>query len=240
MKMQLGLAAVALASLSAAANALELTLSPDLSSDYDFRGISQNERNPALSAGLDLTGDSGFSAGLWASQIDFDSETDIELDVLLGYSGGSDETFTWGVGGVLYTYLSESDLNYPEYYVSLGKQFTDAFSLEGKLWYSNDYVAADESATYFEANARFELPKDFGLELHLGRSSGDFWDAVNGGGYTDYAVALTYDYKDFSFALKYIDGSDLPDAGVDLFSTDAKLLLSVSTSLSLFNSGGKE
>ncbi len=43
-------------------------------SDYDFRGFSQSAKNPALQASADYAfGESGFSMGAWASNVDFDT-----------------------------------------------------------------------------------------------------------------------------------------------------------------------
>ena len=43
-------------------------------SDYDFRGFSQSAKNPALQGSADYAfGDSGFSIGAWASNVDFGS-----------------------------------------------------------------------------------------------------------------------------------------------------------------------
>jgi uncharacterized protein (TIGR02001 family) len=250
MKLNIAGAALALLAVAPLAQA-DFTLTPAVVSDYDFRGISLSTRDPAVQLGADWTNSTNFGFGLWASQTDLGTETDIEVDATLSYNGGSDELFKWSAGLVYYTYVSESSLNYPEAWAGISKQFTEKFSAGAKLWYSNDYGAADESATYIDANARFELPKDFGLELHVGKSDGAYWDAVYGGGYTDFAVGLTYSFKDFNFALRYIDGSDLPDLGdlgltnaqlralglnPDLLSTDSKVVLSVSRA---FTFGGK-
>ena len=235
MKLKHAAGALALMAMVPMAQA-ELTLTPTLTSDYDFRGISLSKRDPAAQLSIDWAGESGFAAGLWASTTDFGTDTDIEVNANLSYSGGSDETANWGVGFTGYIYLSGSEFNYPEYWVGISKPFTEKFSAGAKLWYSNDYAATDESATYLELNARVELPNDFGLEFHVARSDGDYWDLVNGDGYTDYAVGLTYSWNDINFGLKYIDGSDLPDAGVDLLSTESKVIFSVTKSFTL---GGK-
>ena len=237
MKLKHAAGALALMAMASMAQA-ELTLTPTIVSDYDFRGISLSARDPAPQLSLDFAHDSGFGFGVWASNTDLGTKTNTEIDFNPSFNGGSDETFNWGVGMTYYTYVSESSLNYPEYWVGISKPFTDKFSASAKFWYSNDLNAANESGTYIEVNARVELPKNFGLELHAARSDGDYWDLVNGDGYTDFAVGLTYSWNDINFGLKYIDGSDLPDAGVDLLSTESKVVFSVTKSFSL--SGKKE
>ena len=237
MKLKHAAGALALMAMAPMAQA-EVTLTPTIVSDYDFRGISLSARDPAPQLSLDWAHESGFAFGLWASTTDLGTKTNTEVDINPSFSGGSDETVNWGVGMTYYTYVSESSLNYPEYWVGFSKPFSDKFTLGAKFWYSNDLNAANESGTYIELNARVELPKNFGLELHAARSDGDYWDLVNGDGYTDFAVGVTYSWNDINFGLKYIDGSDLPDAGVDLLSTESKVVFSVTKSFSL--SGKKE
>lgn len=53
------------------AYAYEVSASATLASDYRFRGISQTSRNPAVQGGIELATDSGFSFGLWGSNVDF-------------------------------------------------------------------------------------------------------------------------------------------------------------------------
>src|SRR5690349_16569922 len=59
-----------------------------LTSDYVFRGVSQNMRDPALQAGLDYGfGDSGWYVGTWGSNVDFGTGgPDIEIDTYVGWS----------------------------------------------------------------------------------------------------------------------------------------------------------
>src|SRR5262245_62438152 len=57
-------------------------------SDYDFRGFTQSAKDPALQASADYAfGESGFSLGAWASNIDFGNDEDYELDVYMNYVG---------------------------------------------------------------------------------------------------------------------------------------------------------
>lgn len=242
MKMRLAAGALALMALAPLAQA-EVTVTPAIVSDYDFRGISLNARDPAAQVGVDFTNESPWTFNVWASQTDLGTETDIEVDLTLSVGGGSDETVNWVGGLTYYAYVSENDLNYPEIFVGISRPITEKFSAGLKLWYSNDYGALNESATFLEANARVELPHDFGLEFHVGRSDGDYWDATYGDGYTNYAIGVTKSIAGFDLALRYIDGSDLPDFdGVpgfdsDIVSTDQKVVLSVSRS---FSFGGKD
>ena len=67
-----------------------------LTSDYVFRGVSQTDEDPAIQGGFDLSHDSGFYIGAWASNVDFNEEdstdpaaddaADMELDLKVGYA----------------------------------------------------------------------------------------------------------------------------------------------------------
>ncbi|MFO1428110.1 MAG: TorF family putative porin [Steroidobacteraceae bacterium] len=228
--------APALAVLAALAPALaasaEFSATPTLTSDYDFRGISLSARDPAAQLSLDLATDSGFKASVWGSNTDFGAPgVDTEIDVTLGYGRG-DDNLSWDTGIVWYTYPGGHEFNYPEAWLGASKALTEKLSLSGKAWYSWDYANSDDSAYYLESALEVSLPVwDLGLALHAGYSGGDYWDAVNGDGYFDYSIGLTKSVDRFDFALRFIDGSDLPDPGTRVNSTESKVVFSVSTTL---------
>jgi uncharacterized protein (TIGR02001 family) len=230
-------AAALLLAATAAAQA-EISSTVTLTSDYDFRGITQTAKDPALQLSVDWAGESGLYVGAWGSNVDFGDccDENLEVDVYAGYAGG--EEVTYDVGLVYYFYPGADSIHFGELYGELGWQM-----LTGKLWYSPDFANADESAYYIEGNANFELPANFGLGLHIGYSDGDYWDELYDGGYMDWSVGLTYTLGNFDLGLKYTDGSDLDDlddfcrvfpadcVGIDkdVFSTDGRVVFSVST-----------
>src|SRR4051812_15822558 len=71
-------------------------------SDYDFRGVTQSGKDPALQASADYAFSNGFSIGAWASNIDFGpayKDEDMELDLYANYVGKINDTFSWTAGG---------------------------------------------------------------------------------------------------------------------------------------------
>jgi len=64
------IAAIAGLGLCSEAKAQDVSANVALTSDYVFRGVSQTQEDPAISAGVDLTRN-GFYAGGWASNVDF-------------------------------------------------------------------------------------------------------------------------------------------------------------------------
>ncbi len=235
MKLTQGLAAFVLLATASAANA-ELTGTVTAVSDYNWRGITQTGQDPALQGSIDWALDSGFYVGAWASNVDFGNccDEDIEVDLYAGFSGG--DVVTWDVGFNYYWYPGADDLDYPEIYAGVGYEW-----FEAKLWYSSDFANYSEQAWYLEGNAAYELPANFGLEAHLGYSTGDGIEAAYGqDNYFDWSVGVTYALGNFDLGLKYADGSDLetldgtPD---DIGSSEGVVIFSVSTT---FPWGGDE
>jgi uncharacterized protein (TIGR02001 family) len=222
------LLAGALLVAAGAANA-GVTVTPAVVSDYDFRGISQSAKDPALQLGVNYTHESGFYAGLWGSNVDFGpGDPNVEVDAFAGFTGGdAQQSFGWDVGAVYYTYVSESDFNYPEIYAGVSKG-----PISAKLYYSWDFAGTSTDAFYLTADGTFPIgDTGFAALAHLGYNFGDFWDEAYGDGYIDWAVGVQKAFGNFTVALKYIDGSDLPDGRSDIFSTDAKVWASISTTL---------
>jgi len=204
MKLTQGLAAVVLLASASIAQA-EITGNASVVSDYNWRGITQTAGDPAIQGGIDYAHESGFYAGAWGSNVDFGDccDENLETDLYFGWSGG--ETLAWNVGLIYYLYPGADGLNYPEVYASLGWEW-----LTGKISYSNDFGNYDESAFYFEGNAAYELPANFGVKAHIGYSDGDGIEAAYGeDSYFDWSVGVTYALGNFTLGLTYADGSDL-------------------------------
>ena len=54
-------------------------------SDYVWRGMTQSD-GPAIQGGFDYAADSGFYAGIWGSNVNFNDGAGSELDYYFGYS----------------------------------------------------------------------------------------------------------------------------------------------------------
>src|SRR5262245_8155981 len=100
------LAALGLVATAGIANA-GVSSTITATSDYDFRGITQSAKDPAIQASLDFAMDSGWYIGAWASNVDFGDAADVnyEVDLYTGFSGSTGEGgLGWDVGIVAYTY----------------------------------------------------------------------------------------------------------------------------------------
>lgn len=87
-----------------------------LTSDYVWRGVSQNNNDPALSAGLDYEAENGLYVGTWASNVQNDGK-DVEIDLYGGYAG-SVSGFGYDIGVITYQYPSATDLDFTEIYAN--------------------------------------------------------------------------------------------------------------------------
>lgn len=206
----------------------EVTVTPTLASDYNFRGISRSARDPALQLGVDYTHASGFYAGLWGSNVDFGpGDPNVEIDAFTGFSGGDPrDGLGWDVGAVYYTFVGESDFNSPELYAGLASG-----PFAAKLFYSWDFAGTGRNAYHLSGDGTFPIgTSGFAALAHVGYSFGSYWSSVDST-YVDWSVGVQKSFRNFTVQLKYIDGSDLADGPTDLFSTDSKVFASISTTL---------
>lgn len=77
--------------------------SVSVDSDYFWRGVSQNNGDPALSFNLEYMGD-GFYAGTWGSQVNYGGDKDYEWDFYAGYALNITDAMILDVGLIHYTY----------------------------------------------------------------------------------------------------------------------------------------
>lgn len=217
---------------AASAAQADVTGTAALVSDYDFRGITQTNEQPAVQLSIDYASAAGFYAGAWGSNVGSDAgqfsdgginTASTEVDFYAGFKGTGGD-LGWDAGLVYYTYAGASDLNYPEIY---GKLSYGMFS--GGVYYSNEFGAKDNgSATYVYGDAGIPAgPVTVGL--HAGLSSGDgIEDAYFGpleDSYTDYSVGLSYTASKMTLGMKWVF-VDAGDAG-----SDDRIILSISTAL---------
>jgi uncharacterized protein (TIGR02001 family) len=207
-------------------------------SDYDFRGFSQSAKDPALQASADYAfGDSGFSIGAWASNVDFSPfDGDIELDLYANYVGKINDTFSWTAGLTRYMYpgSDSKDFDTGDGIVTLaplGEYFEgyvgfNAGNFNFKQWYSNDFYESDSSAQYTEVNYTQPINDSFSLAFHAGYSWGDYWEDFET---TDYAVQLNYTVKKFTIFGKFTGTDGDAEVTTDVGNNEARFLIGVMT-----------
>lgn len=202
-------AATLLATSGMAMAEVEFSGNVALTSDYVYRGISQTDSGPAIQGGFDLEHSSGLSAGIWASNLDFGDDADIEIDYYASFGGEFTNKLGYSVGVIYYDYPSSSaasagDYDFTEVNGSLSYDFGPA-AVSAGLNYSSDFFGDTGNATYATLGVDIPLPNDFGLSLHYG--SQDIDDAED---YTDWKLGVSKSYGGFDFGLDYTD-TDLND-----------------------------
>lgn len=227
----------ALFAIAGAANA-GISVTPTLTSDYDFRGISQTLNDPAFQLGVTYTGDGGFYMGLWGSNVDFAADStpglgDIdrpstEIDVFMGYTfGDSEEGVAFDLGGIYYSYPNAGAGNFPEVFAGVTKGVFNA-----KAWYTWDFNGSGETAYYVEGNLNVPMTEGFSFLAHLGYSGAEYWRNDAGttpgvGEYMDWSLGIGYEVKGAQIAFKYVDGSDVKFEPRNL----GRFVFSISTTL---------
>ncbi len=157
--------------LCSEARAQDVSANVAVTSDYVFRGVSQTQEKPAISAGVDLTNE-GFYAGAWASNVDFGDSTDAEVDLYAGYRPEvAGYALDVGVVGYLYPGQPEgADYDYVELKAAASRAVGPA-TLGAAVYYSPDFFgAAEDQATYAEINGAVR-PADKWDDIRRGRSS---------------------------------------------------------------------
>lgn len=210
------LSAAVVAAVSTGGLAMTSTATAEMSanigavSNYLFRGVTQTLDSAAIQGGIDFEDASGFYAGTWVSNVDFDDETGYELDLYLGFAGEAANGIGYDVGYVYYAYPDAPDsIDFGEIYGEISYEMFYA-GLAYTINSDNDDGLFDSGDIYYYIGANLALPEDFSLGLTLGYydfdadGSADVGDAS----YTHLAANLVKDagnFGEFSFNLEYAD-----------------------------------
>ncbi len=190
----------------------ELSGNVALTTDYVWRGFSQNSENPAIQGGLDYANGS-FYAGTWASIVDFGGGN-MELDLYGGFAGETEGGLSWDVGVIGYIYPDTDDLDFLEIYGGLGYTF-DAVSVGGYL-----YFDPDNETVYFDASAGFSATENLGFDV----TAGTYLDGFDE--YSNFSLGATLSTEHVDFDLR-VWGTDVDNDEL----ADERVVLTVSKSL---------
>lgn len=203
----LGSTAVALAMLGGAAAAqaedapFTFSGTAAITNDYVFRGYSQTDSDPAFQAGLTASHESGFFVSAWGSNVDLGFDTDIEVDLIAGYTNSVDN-LTYTVGGYYYTYPGadgSADLDYFEFGLDLAYAI-DKVTLTGKAYYSPEFYGVSTDAWYFAGGASVAVTDMISVYGAIG-----FNELGGGASYQDYQGGVAIKFEPFTVDLKYTD-----------------------------------
>ncbi len=189
-------------------NAAGLSANVAMTSDYRFRGISQNDQSFAIQGGIDYENANGFHAGVWSSSVDFQIQTvddaSSELDIYAGYGGEfSNSGVGWDVGFLHYAYPSaDGSLNYDftEINATLSYEWLTVFYA-----HTSDYFAASGAADYLNVAAGFEFDGDWSAGVSIGHQSVDDNAAWGTPDWNEYKAYVGKSHMGLDFELAFID-----------------------------------
>jgi len=156
-----------------------------IASQYIWRGIDQNNNNPAVQGGFDLNFENGLYGGIWGSNVSVEDEettNNVEMDLYIGYTRLFDD-FGLDVSFIRYEYPKASS-DFEE--VMLQGSYK-GLSLS---YYRNiETPEVLESKQYVRLKAEINLPSAVGMTLAAGQHSIEGQDKVNDAfiGFTKYA-----------------------------------------------------
>lgn len=199
-------------------------------SQYSFRGIAQSNENIAVQGGFDFAHNSGLYAGVWGSNVNFNDgdEANVEVDLYGGYSGAF-QGVNYDVGFIYYAYPganSSLDYDFWEASLALGYDF-DLFSASASVNHSPNFFADSGDAQYYALGVDVPLPAEFSLSAHLGHQDIDDNAAFGVPDYTDWSLALNYNFEGFDTQIKYLD-TDLDEPGECADGCDARVIFGIS------------
>jgi uncharacterized protein (TIGR02001 family) len=218
-------------------------------SDYNFRGISQSDRGPAVTAYFEPR--YNFNAnwqgyiGIAGTSVKLAQDPTMELDLY----GGIRATFgplAFDFGAIYYAYpggdlilypngnISLEDQNFWEVYAKGTYTFNPMFAIGASVYYSPSWLNTGADGTYVSGNAKFTAPSawfpaDWGSYVsgEVGRymiGTPDFNAVVYPApvdlpDYTYWNVGFGFTYKAFTLDLRYHD-TDLSEGECNMLTGD--------------------
>jgi len=148
-----------MAGLSTSVNAADFSGSLGWSSDYIWRGVSQNANNPALHIDLAVEHE-GWYLGTWASHTDLGMDNSYEYDFYGGYDMKLTDKLLVGGGFLQYNYNGGIE-KVTELFV--GGSYADMV----ELWYYVDHENSDLS--YLDTKVKVPFISVVDLHLNYGK-----------------------------------------------------------------------
>lgn len=223
-KMLLSLSAATLAmGCSVNVVALETSANVALVSDYLFRGVSQTNERGAIQGGFDFSADSGLYAGIWASNVNYGTETSTEMDYYGGYAWESGD-YEFDAGVIYYDYEGDSEFDYQEFAFSFAlANFTVGF------YYSPEYLGeGGPRLAYPYVDYGLQLTEELQVSFHVGLSDMDEEGLFELGedSYMDYSIGLSWTLDTVDMSVTWTDTTI-----DDLDAADGRVVFSFSKTL---------
>ncbi|RDJ21799.1 hypothetical protein DWF00_25995 [Bosea caraganae] len=212
--------------------------------DYNFRGISQTDRKPAVQGGVELQFyDNLFYAGVYASNVDLATKPPAEVDFYGGIRPKfGPVTFDFGVWQYYYpnekqfidtfgVYWTPKNTDYTEVYGKVSYNYEDKLTVGANVFYAWDWLGTGAQGTYASVTAKYALPFLEGLSVSgefghywLGTTNLAIWSTVPATDLPDYNywnAGVSYTWKNLTADLRYHD-TDLSKKECFLLTADPR------------------
>ncbi len=185
-----------------------------ITSDYRFRGLSQNNLDPAVQGGFDVAHSSGLYIGTWGSNVSqwaASTTGSLEIDLYGGYKMTVGEIGV-DIGAIAYKYpssLQSNRSNTEEVYVGFSygpAVFKTSYVTSKNYFASVDSNKSAKGTVYYDLTLSQEVMPKLVASAHAGYTkykesaraseAGDF-------SYADYSVGLAYDLNGYVLGVKY-------------------------------------
>lgn len=197
-------------------------------SDYNFRGISQTDRKPAIQGTVELQFYNNlFYAGVYGSNVDLATSPDAEL----GFYGGirpklGDLAFDFGIWQYYYpgekqyidvtgAFWTPKNTDFTEVYGKVSYTFAETLTVGANVYYAWDWLGTGASGTYASITAKYALPFLEGLAVSgelghywLGTTNQAIWSTTPPTDLPDYLywnAGVSYTWKNLTADLRYHD-----------------------------------
>lgn len=202
-----------------------------VTSDYLSRGITQTDHGPAIQGYIEPSLGI-FYAGIWASNVRFDDEADIEVDYYAGLRPEFD-ALSFDFGYLYWTYLNDPASNGGEFYAKGYWTVHDPLTLGAEATFN-----PGDSSTYLGVEADLSLEHNFGVSGAIGHVNGDVPYATwNAGIYYLIGEVAKLDLRYSDTSLSTSDCFDI--TGITGNECDARVVLSLSFDLSVSDLQGE-
>lgn len=183
--------------------AFETSVTLGAVSDYRFNGISQTKGHPAVQGSVDLSFDNGIYTSVWASNVDFDDDAHTELDYYVGYGNSLTDKLSYDINLAHYSYPGYGSFDHIGQYEQLN---TTLYYGNASLnyGYSPDYFNTSDEGHYVAVGYSYPLTSTINLDLHAGRSFGDYWKKDDVGEYEDYSIGLSTNWAGIDLSAAWL------------------------------------
>ena len=216
-----------LAPLPPAITWFDVALSAKALTDYNFRGISQSDRKPAVQGSAELQiYNNLFYVGVFGSSVDLATKPKAEVDFFAGVRPKfGDLAFDFGVTQYVYpsekqfidpagNYWTPKNTDFTEVYGKVSYTYAESLTVGANVFHAWDWLGIGADATYGSLTAKYALPFLEGLAVSgelghywIGKPNQSIYFAtpVNLPAYTYWNAGLSYTWKNLTADIRYHD-----------------------------------